>query len=59
MNYKGKIIFEKSRKSDVGRYRGNIYLAKKSIDFESKTSIEEGLKKTIEWYREKLKLKSQ
>lgn len=56
IGYKGKIKFEKPRKADVRRHRGNISLAKKLIGFEPKTSIEEGLRKTIEWYKESLNL---
>ncbi len=56
MNYNGKIKFEKPRNADVRRHRGDISLAKKLVDFKPAMSIEEGLKKTVEWYKEKINL---
>lgn len=49
-----KIKYEESRPSDVRRHLADITLAKKLIDFKPKVSFEDGLKKTVEWYSERL-----
>lgn len=51
MKYNGEILFKKQRKADVRRHMADISLAKKLIDFKPKTSFEDGIKKTINWYR--------
>lgn len=46
-----KIIFEKGKPLGQLRRRGDVTKAKKTISFEAKVSLEEGLKWTIGWYR--------
>jgi len=55
MDYKGKFNFQKRRTADVRRHRGDINLARQLIDFKPKTSFEEGIKKTVEWYVKAIK----
>lgn len=50
MNYKGEIIFDKTKPNGQPRRKLNISKAKKELNFEAKTSLEEGLKKTIDYY---------
>jgi len=54
MNYKGKIIRRSPRPADVRRHCADATLAKKLIGFNPKTSLEDGLRKTIAWYSKKL-----
>lgn len=51
LEYEGKFIFEDERPADVRRHRGDITLAQKLFGFEAKTSFEEGIKETVEWYK--------
>lgn len=51
MNYKGDFEFQRIRKADVMRHKGDISRAKKIIDFEPRTSFEAGIKETVAWYR--------
>ncbi len=44
-------IYEPERLADVRRHRADISLAKKLIDFEPRISFEEGIKETVEWYK--------
>jgi UDP-glucose 4-epimerase len=53
MNYKGRIIYQKPRTGDVRRHCADISLAKRLIGFNPKTSLEQGLHKTIAWYTRK------
>jgi len=50
MNYRGKIIHDKERTSDVRRHLADITMAKNIIDYKPQTSLEDGLRKTINWY---------
>jgi len=50
-----EIIFKPLPQDDPKRRRPDITKAKKVLDWEPKISLKEGLKKTIEWFREKLK----
>ncbi len=52
LEYGGEFIFEDERPADVRRHRGDITLAQKSFGFEAKTSFDEGIKMTVEWYLE-------
>ena len=58
MGYKGKILRKPSRPADVRRHLADTRLAKKLLQFTPQCSFEEGIKKTIEWYKNKLKVKS-
>tara|TARA_A100001388_G_scaffold276551_1_gene264610 strand:- start:372 stop:1319 length:948 start_codon:yes stop_codon:yes gene_type:complete len=50
MNYEGKIIWDKDMPIGPNRRNINIQLAKKKIGFKPKFSLEEGIKKTVEFY---------
>ena len=58
MDYKGKIVRQPSRPADVRRHLADTRLAKKLLGFKPQYSFEEGIKKTIEWYVSKLKVKT-
>lgn len=51
LNKKLPPIFEKERPGDVKHSLADITLAKKLLGWKPKTGLEEGLKKTVEWYR--------
>jgi GDP-L-fucose synthase len=50
MNFKGQIHWDASKPDGQPKRGLDVSLAKKEFGFEAKTSFEEGLKKTIEWY---------
>ena len=50
-DYKGNIIHKEARIGDVRRHLAGVELAKELIDFEAKTSIQDGMKKTVDWYK--------
>lgn len=52
MEYKGKIIWDKSKPDGQPRRSLNIDKAKKEFNFEAKIDFDVGLRKTIEWYVE-------
>lgn len=52
MNYEGEIEFKPERKADVKRHFANINKAKAVLGYEPKTSLKQGIKKTVEWYKE-------
>lgn len=49
--FKGKIIWDKSKPDGQPRRMLDISRAEKEFGFKAKTSLEEGLKRTIEWYK--------
>lgn len=49
--YEGKIVWDKTKPDGQPRRMLDVSLAKKEFGFSAKTSFEEGLKKTIEWYK--------
>lgn len=51
--FKGKIIWDKSKPDGQPRRRLDTSKAGKELGFKAKTKFEAGLKKTIEWYKEK------
>jgi len=51
MNCKKPIIYDKQRPGDVRRFIGSNSLAKKIINYKPKVDFEEGLRRTINWYR--------
>jgi nucleoside-diphosphate-sugar epimerase len=55
MDYRGDIVYKPSRPGDVVRHRGDITLARSLFGYTPKTGLDEGLKKTVDWYREELK----
>ncbi|MBN1393092.1 MAG: GDP-L-fucose synthase [Sedimentisphaerales bacterium] len=50
--FKGEIRWDSSKPDGQPRRRLDVSRANKYFGFEAKTSFEEGLQKTIEWYRE-------
>src|SRR3989338_6676812 len=44
---------EKRRPGDVDRHLGDITLAKQLINFKPTIALEEGIKRTVDWYRDK------
>lgn len=56
LDYKGKITYTPPREGDVKRHKGDISQAQKLIGFEPKVNLDEGLKKTISWYKKKKEL---
>jgi UDP-glucose 4-epimerase len=50
LGYDGKIVYRAPRPGDIRRHCADISKAKKLISFEPKTSLEEALKMTINWY---------
>ena len=48
--YKGKIVWDKTKPDGQPRRMLNVSKAKKEFDFSAKTTFEEGLKSTIDWY---------
>lgn len=53
MQVKVPVTHDKSRPGDVRRHCGGVKLAQKYINFQSKTKLREGLRRTIEWYKKK------
>jgi GDP-L-fucose synthase len=50
--FKGKVKWDAAKPDGQPRRRLNIEKAEKEFGFKAKTSFEEGLKKTIDWYKE-------
>ncbi len=50
--FQGKIIWDKTKPNGQPRRRLDTTKAEEEFGFKAKTSFEEGLKKTIEWYRQ-------
>jgi len=57
VGYKGRIVFDKSKPGGQPRRKADTSRAKKEFGFESSTTFEEGLRKTIAWYEEELERK--
>ena len=55
MGYEGKIVHKPPRPGDVLRHKGDISLARKLFNFVPRTSFDEGLRKTVDWYSRPLK----
>lgn len=51
--FKGKIVWDNSKADGQPRRMLDTSKAQEEFDFKAKTNFEEGLKKTIEWYKEK------
>jgi GDP-L-fucose synthase len=54
--YEPKITFNTSKPTAILKRILDVSKAKSVLDWESKTSLEEGIKKTIEWYRTDFRL---
>ena len=55
MGYEGAIVHKPPRAGDVLRHKGDISLAKKLFDYVPRTSLDEGLRMTVDWYSHELK----
>jgi len=53
--FKGKIVWDATKPDGQPRRRLDTSKAEKYFGFKAKTDFREGLKKTIEWYRESIK----
>ncbi len=51
MNFKGKIRWDKTKPDGQPRRMLDVSRAEKEFGFRAKTNFEEGLKKTIQWYK--------
>lgn len=51
MGYKGKIVWDTTKPDGQPRRLLDTQLARKEFGFKSTTSFDEGLKKTIQWYK--------
>jgi len=51
MDYRGRFVYDTSKPNGQPRRQLSVERAKKLLGWESKTSFEEGLKKTIDWWR--------
>ncbi len=49
-----KIVFNTSKPTMIPKRLIDVTKAKKLLGFEAKTSLEDGIKKTVQWYREKI-----
>ncbi len=54
--FKGKIVWDPSKPDGQPRRCLDVSLAKKKFGFEAKTPFEEGLHKTIDWYKQQIGL---
>jgi UDP-glucose 4-epimerase len=51
LNSKSRIIIKQNRPGEVVKYIADILKAKKLLNYEPRTNIVEGIKKTIKWYK--------
>jgi len=51
VGYKGKIVWDATKPDGQPRRLLDTARARKELSFEAKTSLKEGLRKTIEWYK--------
>ncbi|MBX9688235.1 MAG: GDP-L-fucose synthase [Candidatus Obscuribacterales bacterium] len=54
MNFKGKIIFDKSKPNGQQRRSLNCSRAYEKFSFKAQTKLEDGLRRTIDWYLSKV-----
>lgn len=52
VGFKGEIRWDKTKPNGQPRRRLDVSRAEREFGFKAKTSFEEGLKKTVEWYRQ-------
>jgi len=55
--FKGKIVWDTTKPDGQPRRRLDITRAEKEFSFKAKVTLEEGLKKTIEWYKNEILFK--
>jgi nucleoside-diphosphate-sugar epimerase len=53
-NPKAKIVFQPLPKDDPKQRRPNISLARAKLKWEPKIPLEQGIKKTMEWFKDNL-----
>jgi len=46
-----EVLYERDRPADVRRHIANVYLAEDLIGFKQSVMFEDGLKRTVEWYK--------
>ena len=56
MDFKGEIVYEPDRPADVKRHIANIYLAEDLLDFKPTIPFEEGMRRTVDWYKQNISL---
>ncbi len=56
-NFRGAIVWDTSKPDGQPRRRLDITKAEKEFGFKAKVTLEEGLKKTIEWYKNEILFK--
>ena len=54
MKSKSKIVIKESRTGEVEKFIANISKAKRELGYEPQTTISEGIKKSIRWYKERM-----
>lgn len=54
VGFKGKLVWDKSKPDGQPRRGLNVDRARKEFGFVAKTDFDEGLRKTIEWYRKQI-----
>lgn len=55
MKFRGKIVWDKTKPDGQPRRKLDVSRAKKEFGFEAKVGFDEGLKKTIDWYKKNFK----
>lgn len=53
--YGQEVVYDAARPGDVKRHIANVYLAEDLIDFRPTVDFDEGLRTTIDWYREHMR----
>jgi len=56
MSFEGEITYEPDRPADVKRHIANIFLAEDLIDFRPTVPFEEGMGRTVEWYKHNMSI---
>jgi len=52
MNGRSKVIIKENRTGEVVKFIADISKAREKLGYEPKTAIDEGIKKSIQWYKE-------
>ena len=52
MEYDGEIVWDYSKPNGQPKRQLAVHKAKTKLGWESKITLEQGLKKTVEWYRQ-------
>ena len=59
LNCDKPVVYKEKRPGDVRRHIANTFLARDLLNFKPKVSFEEGLKLTVEWYKNSYKNKNE